>query len=118
MRTWCHDEFARPARRRRTNQLIAALGLEFLGMMLFRANGFIIVVLAAAALVCLLPGLRARLAAVSMAAILLSFFLNYVVYPAAGIKNASASRPSGQPTLTSPSPTPSGHQALPRPTKA
>ncbi len=78
-------------RRRRTNQLIAALGLEFLGMMLFRANGFIIVVLAAAALVCLLPGLRARLAAVSMAAILLSFFLNYVVYPAAGIKNASAS---------------------------
>lgn len=78
-------------RHRRTNQLIAALGLEFLGLMLFRANGFIIVVLAAAALVCLLPGVRARLAAVSVAAVLLSFFLNYVVYPAAGIKNPSIS---------------------------
>lgn len=76
---------------RRTNQLIAALGLEFLGLMLFRANGFIIVVLASAALVCLLPGLRARLAAVSVGALGVSFFLNYVVYPAAGIENASIS---------------------------
>ncbi len=73
-------------RDRRTNLLVAVLGLELLGMDLFRLNGFVVAVLAAAAMVILLPGLRARLAGVAAAGVCVAFFLNYVVYPAAGIE--------------------------------
>lgn len=78
-------------RDRRVTWLIAALGLEMLGLTLFRPNGFLFVALAAIVLVALLPGVRARLAAVAAAAICLFAVLNYVVYPAAGIQNPPAS---------------------------
>ncbi len=78
-------------RDRRVNRLIAALGLELLGLTLFRPNGFLIVGLSAIAMVALLPGVRARVAAVSAAAICAFFLLNYVVYPAVGIQKAPTS---------------------------
>jgi hypothetical protein len=75
---WQHDP--------RVNRLITAIGLELLGMCLFRLNGFIVVAIAAVGLVLLLPGLRARIAAAAGAAICLTFLLNLVVYPAVGIQ--------------------------------
>ncbi|HUK73017.1 MAG TPA: hypothetical protein VLW50_30405 [Streptosporangiaceae bacterium] len=71
---------------RRVNRLIVALGLELLGVCLFRNNGFAPALVAAALLVLLLPGVRARLAGVAAAAIFASFFLNLFVYPAVGIQ--------------------------------
>ncbi len=71
---------------RRVTWLIAALGLELLGVCLFRNNGFAPALVAAALLVLLLPGIRARLAGAAAAAICVSFFLNLFVYPAAGIQ--------------------------------
>ena len=73
-------------RDRRVTWLIAALGLELLGMCLFRNNGFAPVLVAAVLLVALLPGLRARLAATVAAVIFATFVLNWFVYPAVGIK--------------------------------
>jgi hypothetical protein len=78
-------------RDRRVNGLIGALGLELLGLMLFRLNGFIIVALTAAVLVALLAGVRWRVAAVAVAGIFLALFLNLVVYPAAGIQKPNSS---------------------------
>ncbi len=75
---WCTD--------RRVNWLIAALGLELLGMCLFRNNGFAPVLVAAVLLVMLLPGMRARLAATAAAVLFATYLLNFFVYPAAGIK--------------------------------
>jgi hypothetical protein len=71
---------------RRVNGLIAALGFELLGVCLFRNNGFAPVLVTAVLLVLLLPGVRARIAAAAAAALCASFFLNLVVYPAAGIQ--------------------------------
>jgi hypothetical protein len=73
-------------RDRRVNRLIAALGLELLGMCLFRNNGFAAVLVAAVLLVALLPGVRARLAASVAAVLFATFVLNWFVYPAVGIK--------------------------------
>jgi hypothetical protein len=73
-------------RDRRVNALIAVLGLEMLGMSLFRINGFTIVALAAIPLVALFRGARAKLAAAAVSAICLALLLNLVVYPAAGIQ--------------------------------
>ena len=73
-------------RDRRVNWLIAAVGLEMLGMSLFRLNGFSIVAITAIPLVCLLSGVRIRLAAAALSAICLALLLNLVVYPAAGIQ--------------------------------
>jgi hypothetical protein len=78
-------------RDRRVSALVAALGLEMLGMSLFRINGFTIVAIAAVLLVCLLPGIRAALAAAAGMAIGLALLLNLVVYPAAGIQRAPSS---------------------------
>ncbi|MDX6394787.1 MAG: hypothetical protein QOJ73_5850 [Streptosporangiaceae bacterium] len=75
----------------RVNVLIGAVGLELLGLMLFRLNGFIIVAFTAAILVVVLAGLRVRVAAVAVASIVLAVFLNAVVYPAVGIQKPSSS---------------------------
>jgi hypothetical protein len=72
-------------RDRRVNRLIAAVGLELLGLMLFRLNGFLIVAITAVILVVTLPGVRGRLAGVATAAIGVALVLNVAVYPAAGI---------------------------------
>lgn len=77
-------------RDRRVNRLVAVLGLELAGLALFRPNGFLFVALAAIPLVCLLPGVRGRLAAAAAAAICLAAVLNLAVYPAAGIQRPPA----------------------------
>ncbi len=78
-------------RERRVSWLIAAIGLELLGMCLFRPNGFIVVGLCAIGLVALLAKVRTKVAGVALAAIGLFFVLTYVVYPAAGIQKAPTS---------------------------
>jgi hypothetical protein len=78
-------------RDRRVTALITALGLEMLGMSLFRINGFTIVAIAAILMVCLLSGVRVRLAAAAVSAIGLALLLNLVVYPAVGIQGAPRS---------------------------
>jgi len=75
---------------RRVNRLIAALGLEFLGIMLFRLNGFLIVAVAAVVLLILLPGIRLRLVAATTAAACVVYVLSFFVYPAAGIQKTPA----------------------------
>lgn len=84
---------ARPGRcrDRRVNWLIAALGLEMLGICLFRLNGFLVVVLAGIVLVLLLPGVRVRMTAAAAAAVTLAFVLNSSVYPALGVKKMPTS---------------------------
>jgi hypothetical protein len=72
--------------RRRLTWLIAALGFELLGMCLFRNNGFAPVVVAAAVLIAVLPGIRSLLAATAAAVLCATFALNFFVYPAAGIR--------------------------------
>ena len=79
---WRHD--------RRVGRLIAALGLEVLGVMLFRLNGFLIVGVAAVVLLIVLPGIRLRLTAAIVAAAFVAFLLNFFVYPAAGIQKTPA----------------------------
>ena len=54
---WRHD--------RRVNRLLVALGLELLGILLFRLNGFLIVAIAVLVLLIVLPGIRIRLIAVT-----------------------------------------------------
>jgi hypothetical protein len=78
-------------RDRRVNALIVALGLEMLGMSLFRINGFTIIAIAAIPLVCLFRGVRVKLAAATVSAICLALLLNLVVYPAVGIQRAPSS---------------------------
>lgn len=80
---WQHD--------RRVKRLIAVLGLELLGMCLFRQDGFLIVALAAAALAVLITGIRIRLIAVAASAICLTFLLHVVVYPAVGVQRPDSS---------------------------
>jgi hypothetical protein len=77
-------------RDRRVNRLIAALGLELLGVMLFRLNGFLIVAIAAVVLLIVLPGIRLRLTAAIVAAACVTFLLTFFVYPAVGIQKTQA----------------------------
>jgi hypothetical protein len=78
-------------RDRRVWGLVYAIGLELLGVCLFRQDGVVIVAITAVVLVCLLAGIRGRLAALATGAICLTFLLNLVVFPAAGIKLPSRS---------------------------
>ena len=73
-------------RDRRVNRLVGALGLEMLGVCLFRQDGAVIVGIAAVVLVLLLAGIRIRLAALAVGAICITFVLNLFVYPAVGIQ--------------------------------
>ena len=77
-------------RDRLTHKTVAAVGLEFLGIMLFRLNGFLVVLIAVAIMIAVLPLIRLRLAAVAAAGICLTALLNLVVYPAAGIQRIPA----------------------------
>jgi hypothetical protein len=74
----------------RVNRLIAALGLEMLGIMLFRLNGVLVVAIAAVVLLILLAGIRIRLTAAIAAAACVTYLLTYLVYPAVGIQKTSA----------------------------
>jgi hypothetical protein len=70
----------------RVRRLTYAIGLELLGVCLFRQDGDVITGITAVVLVILLAGLRVRLAALAAAAICITFVLNFVVYPAVGIE--------------------------------
>ncbi len=74
----------------RTGRLIMVAGLELLGLGLFRLNGFIMVALAGIVLALLLRGLRRWIAVTTGVALGLTFLLNLVVYPAAGIQRTPA----------------------------
>ncbi len=78
-------------RDRRVLWLIVALGLELLGLCLFRLNGSLFAVIAAFVMVCLLPGVRVRLAAAAAAAVCVALVLNVYVYPAVGIQRPPSS---------------------------
>jgi hypothetical protein len=75
----------------RVNRLLVAIGLELLGVCLFRQDGVVITGLTAVGLVILLAGFRGRLAALAAGAIFLTFLLNLVIFPAVGIKLPSRS---------------------------
>jgi hypothetical protein len=70
----------------RVRRLTYAIGLELLGVCLFRQDGDVITGITAVVLVILLAGLRVRLAALAAGAICITFVLNFVVYPAVGIE--------------------------------
>ena len=77
-------------RDRRVNRLIAALGLEFLGVMLFRLDGFLAVGVAVVVLLIVVPGIRRRLMAATAGAVCVVALLTFFVYPAAGIQKPPA----------------------------
>lgn len=79
---WRHD--------RRVTRLIVALGLELLGILLFRLDGFLVVGIAVLVLLIVLPGIRVRLVAVTAAAAIVAAFLTFLVYPAVGIEKPPA----------------------------
>jgi hypothetical protein len=58
----------------------------FLGISLFRNNGFPVAVIAALSLVLTLPGARIRIAALVTATTTVTLLLMFVVYPAAGVE--------------------------------
>jgi hypothetical protein len=67
-------------------RLLAALGLELFGVCLFRLNGFAVAGIATVVLVLLLPGVRARVAALGLAAVVVTAVLNMYLFPALGIR--------------------------------
>lgn len=75
----------------RVNRLFAVLGLEMLGMCLFRQNGLPIVVVATIVLLFLLRGVRAQLVGAAAAAVCVTIAATVFVYPAAGIRRAPSS---------------------------
>lgn len=75
-------------RDRRVNRLFVVLGLEMVGMCLFRQNGFAVVMVATMILLFLMRGVRTKLVGAAMAAVGLTLVANLFVYPAAGIKRA------------------------------
>ena len=77
-------------RDRRVNWLIAALGAELLGAMLFRLDGFLAVAVAVIVMLIVVPGIRLRLMATTAAAACVVALLTFFVYPAAGIQKPPA----------------------------
>jgi hypothetical protein len=80
-------EAYRPVPRR----LLVALGLELLGLTLFRNDGFLLVLVIAVVLAVAFRGVRVAVLGLSAAAILASFFAQAAVYPAFDIKPANSS---------------------------
>ncbi|MBA4860315.1 hypothetical protein H1V43_02730 [Streptomyces sp. PSKA54] len=74
-------------RLRRSELLL--LGIGFLGLGLFRNNGFPVSVVASLALLLALPGARRLIAALAAATTALTLSLMLVIYPAAGIERPS-----------------------------
>ena len=72
-------------------RLLVALGLELLGLCLFRNDGFLLVLVIAVVLALALKGLRLAPLGLGALAILLSFAGHAFVYPAVGVKPANSS---------------------------
>jgi len=79
------------AHKRTTRWLLLALGGEFLGLVLFRNDGFVVLTVALVILVLTVRGLRLKILGLGVGAILAMLFAQTVVYPAAGIKPAPSS---------------------------
>ena len=77
--------------RRVPRRLLVALGLELLGLTLFRNGGFLVVLVVAVVLAVALRGVRVAVLGIGAAAILASFFAQAVDYPAFDIKPANSS---------------------------
>jgi hypothetical protein len=77
-------------RDRQVRWLLVALGLELLGILLFRLDGFLVVGVAVVVLLIVLPGIRLRLVAVTVAAACVAGLLTFFVYPAVGIQKPPA----------------------------
>ena len=71
--------------------LLIALGLEFLGLVLFRNDGFIVLVVLVVALVVGLSRIRWWILGLGAAALVGLVFASTVVYPAIGVKPANSS---------------------------
>lgn len=71
--------------------LLIALGFEFLGLVLFRNDGFIVLVVLVIALVIGFSRIRLRILGLGVAALLGLVFASTVVYPAIGVKPANSS---------------------------
>lgn len=71
--------------------LIVALGAEFLGLVLFRNDGFLMLTVAVVVLAITLTGERIKILAVGAGALVGFALAHSVVYPAAGIKPPAAS---------------------------
>jgi hypothetical protein len=72
-------------------RLLVALGLELLGLTLFRNDGFVLVLALAVVLAVAFKGLRVVTLGIGALAIVLSFAAHAFVYPAMGVKPASSS---------------------------
>lgn len=71
--------------------LLASMFAEFVGMVLFRNDGFVMLVAAAILLVIALKGLRIKVIALALAALALFGLCEKVIYPAGGIQPAASS---------------------------
>jgi hypothetical protein len=77
-------------RDRAMRRLLWLLFAEFLGLALFRQNGFLVVLVAAVVAAVALVGLRRWLMLAGIAAIASSILLNLVIFPAIGVKQAGS----------------------------
>lgn len=71
--------------------LLTALGLELLGLVLFRNDGFLMLVFLVIALTVILRGLRVKIVSVAVGALVAFWFAHSVVYPAFDIRKANSS---------------------------
>lgn len=74
-----------------SRSLLAALGLEMLGLTLFRNDGFLVVLVLTVLAAVALKGARVRLALVGVASLVVFFITQSVLYPALGIRKANSS---------------------------
>lgn len=77
-------------RDRAMRRLLWLLFAEFLGLALFRQNGFLVVLVAAVVAAVALVGLRRWLLLVGAAAVAVSILLNLAIFPAIGVKQAGS----------------------------
>lgn len=71
--------------------LLIGLGAEFVGLVLFRNDGFLVVALLTLILAIFMTGLRTRVLAVGLAALVVLAFSELVLYPAGGIQKPPSS---------------------------
>ncbi|MDQ1740159.1 MAG: hypothetical protein QOE53_1811 [Pseudonocardiales bacterium] len=79
------------AYRRVPRRLLVALGFELLGLVLFRNDGFLLVLVIAVVLAVAFRGVRVAVLGIAAAAILASFFAQAVIYPSFDIMPANSS---------------------------
>jgi hypothetical protein len=77
-------------RDRAMRRLLWLLFAEFLGLALFRQNGFLVVIVAAVVAALALVGLRRWMLLVGAAAVAASILLNLAIFPAIGVKQAGS----------------------------